>query len=61
MTAVWEFDVGVSTHDRLRRGETVAAVRRVVVAEDTYDGAALLACQIAAADGVIPTELWWRF
>lgn len=61
MSDIYEFDVGVSTHDRLRRGERVAAYRRVTVAGDSYTDAALLACQMAACDGAMPTDLLWRF
>lgn len=59
--AVWEFDVGVSTHDLLRVGVTVHHYRRVRVVEDGYQRAALLACQMAAfPEGVLPTDLLWR-
>lgn len=58
---VWEFDVGVSTHDLLQAGVPVADYRRVTVAAASYTDAALLACQLAAAvDGAMPTDLLIR-
>lgn len=56
VTTVWEFDVGVSSHDLLQAGVPVAAWRRVEVAAPSYLEAQLVACQLAAAvDGAMPT------
>lgn len=57
---VWEFDVAVSTHDRLKRGVTVAAWRRVTVWSESYTDASLAALQLAAADGAMPTDILGR-
>lgn len=52
----WEFDVGVSTHDLLKEGVTVRHYTRVSVSAVTYVEARLVACQVAAAGGWMPTE-----
>lgn len=39
----WEFDVAVSTHNWLKRGETVPDYRRVTVASPSYLDASLCA------------------
>jgi hypothetical protein len=52
----WEFDVGVSTHDLLRQGVTVRHYTRVSVAASHYVEARLIACQLAACGGWMPTE-----
>lgn len=58
---VWEFDVAVSTHDLLRDGFTVAQWRRVTVAADGYSEASLVALQMAACRGWMPTDILWRY
>lgn len=52
--------MGVSTHDLLREGVPVADWRRVTVAAGSYGEAALVACQLAAADGAMPTDVLLR-
>lgn len=54
--SVWEFDVGVSNHDLLKDGVTVRHYTRVTVAAETYTEARLVACQLAACGGWMPTE-----
>ena len=61
MSSVYEFDVDVSTHDMLKRGVLVADRRRVTVVADDYRTASLVALQLAATDGALPTDLWWRY
>lgn len=56
----WEFDVGVSTHDLLRRGVTVRHYTRVSVVASSYVEAQLTACQLAACGGWMPTEALLR-
>lgn len=51
----WEFDIGVSTHDLLRDGVTVRHWTRVHVAAGSYAEARLIACQMAACGGWMPT------
>jgi hypothetical protein len=53
---VWEFDIGVSNHDYLAQGITVVEYRRVTVLADTFLQARLIASQLAASDGMMPTE-----
>jgi hypothetical protein len=57
----WEFDVGVSTYDLLKRHVVVAEWRRVVVLAPSYVEGALLACQLAGSGDVVVTELLWRY
>jgi len=52
----WEFDVGVSTHDLLKEGVTVRHFTRVSVIAGGYIEARLVACQLAACGGWMPTE-----
>ena len=52
----WEFDVGVSTHDLLKEGITVRHFTRVNVIANGYVEARLVACQLAACGGWMPTE-----
>lgn len=52
----WEFDVGVSNHDLLKEGVVVRHYTRVSVWAETYAEARLIACQVAAAGGWMPTE-----
>lgn len=54
---VWEFDVGVSTHDLLKLGITVHHYTRVQVAEDDHRTAGLIALEMAACGGLMPTAL----
>lgn len=56
----WEFDVGVSNHDLLREGVIVRHYTRVSVAAESYTEARLVACQLAAAGGWMPTEALLR-
>lgn len=56
----WEFDIGVSTHDLLREGVVVRHYTRVSVSAETYVEARLVACQLAAAGGWMPTEALLR-
>lgn len=53
---VWEFDVGVTTHDLLRVGVTVRHYTRVSVFAQSFTEARLIACQLAACGGWMPTE-----
>lgn len=62
MSVVWEFDVAVSTHGWLRRGEPVLDYRRVEVLAGDYLEAGLLAYAMAAGpDGAVVTDLMWRY
>lgn len=54
--SVWEFDVGVSTHDLLKQGVIVRHYTRVSVDAETYTEARQVACQLAACGGWMPTE-----
>lgn len=56
-TTEWEFDVGVSTHDWLKEGVTVHHYTRVQVAADDHQTASLIALEMAAAGGWMPTML----
>lgn len=56
----WEFDVGVSTHDLLREGVVVRHYTRVSVFASSHVEARLVACQLAAAGGWMPTEALLR-
>jgi hypothetical protein len=58
----YEFDVAVSTHDRLRRGETAVSFTRVSVLADSYADAALCAIQLAqcAPGDPVATDVLWR-
>lgn len=59
---VWAFDVAVSTHDGLRRGEVALDYRRVEVLADGYLDASLTAYAMAAGpDGAVVTDLLWRY
>lgn len=53
----YEFDVGVSTHDQLRKGITVDHYTRVQVFAENHQLAGLIALEIAAAGGWMPTLL----
>jgi hypothetical protein len=62
VSAAWEFDVAVSTHDGLRRGEAVLDYRRVAVLAEDYLEAGLLAYAMAAGpDDAVVTDLMWRY
>lgn len=52
---VFAFDVYGSTHDLLKQGVTEPYRHRVIVAADNRDEAALVACQMVACRGQIPT------
>lgn len=54
---VFTFDVGVSTHGLLREGVTVRHHTRVTVASEDFLSAQLMACQMAACGGWMPTEV----
>ena len=56
----WEFDVGVTTHDLLKESVVVRHYTRVSVSAATYVEARLLACQVAACGGWMPTEALLR-
>ncbi|MBK1785126.1 hypothetical protein [Prauserella cavernicola] len=47
----WEFDVGVTTHELLQQGVTVAQWARVDVAASSYLEAAQLAIQMGGVVG----------
>lgn len=53
---MWEFDVGVSTHDLLRQGVLAHHWTRVTVAAPTFATAQIIACEMAACGGWMPTE-----
>lgn len=55
----WSFDISWSTHDALKAGITELGYNRVVVAADSHDEAALIACQMVACHGM-PTALYDR-
>lgn len=55
MSHIWEFDVGVSTHDLLREGCVVRHYTRVQVAATTYAEAQNTAAALAACGGWMPT------
>ena len=55
MNEVWEFDVGVSTHDLLRIGCIVHHYTRVEVAARTLAEAQDTAAALAACGGWMPT------
>jgi hypothetical protein len=59
--SVWEFEVGVTTHDDLKRGVTLRHWTRVSAEGRTRDDAALVALQTASCGGWIPTGLIDRF
>lgn len=56
----WEFDVGVSTHDLLKNGIVVHHWTLVHVAAPNHLEARLIACQMAAAGGWMPTDVLTR-
>lgn len=56
----WEFDVGVSTHDLLKVGITVAHYTRVQVVAETHLEASLIALEMASAGGWMPTDILVR-
>lgn len=55
MSDIYEFDVGVSTHDLLREGCTVHHYTRVEVVADTLAEAQDIAAAMAACGGWMPT------
>lgn len=54
--STWVVDVETATHDDLREGETVTRVSRVQVLALDETEAMLVACQMAATDGRMPTR-----
>lgn len=56
---IFEFDVGVSTHDLLRSGVIVRHYVRVQVWSESYTDARLTACQMAACGGWMPTACFY--
>lgn len=53
---VWEFDIGVSTHDLLKEAITVHHYTRVTVAwEGSFEEAQDIACGMASCGGWMPT------
>jgi hypothetical protein len=59
---VFNFDVGVTTHDLLKQGVTVDHYRRVVVAAEDYTETAVIACQMAGiAQDLYVTDCLVRF
>lgn len=53
---VWTVDVETATHDDLREGETVTRISRVQVLAPDETEAKLVACQMAATGGRMPTK-----
>lgn len=53
---VWTVDVETATHDDLREGKTVTQISRVQVIAPDETEAKLVACQMAARDGRMPTR-----
>lgn len=56
LTRVWDFYVGVSTHDLLKEGITVHHYTYVQVAARTYAEAQDIAAAMAACGGWMPTK-----
>lgn len=56
LTRTWDFYVGVSTHDLLKRGITVRHYTYVQVAARTYAEAQDIAVAMAACGGWMPTK-----
>lgn len=52
---VWEFDVGVSTHDLLKCGVIIRHFTRVIVSAPTHIEGQCIATQMAACGGWMPT------
>lgn len=57
--SVWEFDVGVTTHDALKEGCTVLWWLNTRVWADSYAEASLIAAQMGACHGYV-TECRYR-
>ncbi len=57
--SVWEFDVGVTTHELLQKGVTVAQWVRVHVWSDDAIEAHIIAGQIVGCHGYV-TEIRYR-
>lgn len=53
---VWTVDVETATHDDLRAGETCTSASRIQVLAPNEVEAKLVACQMAAKDGRMPTK-----
>lgn len=59
---IWEFDVGISTHEHLQQGDVVLDYRRVIVLAEDYQKASLTAYALASIpDNPLITELLWRY
>lgn len=58
--SVWSYDVAVSTHEDLREGWLVHHWTRVTVAAESESEARLIACQMAACGGWMPTKVMLR-
>lgn len=56
---VWEFDVGVTTHEALKEGHTVLWWFNTRVLADSYMEASLTAAQMGACHGYV-TEVRYR-
>lgn len=56
----WAFDVSFSTHDLLKEGITEWRWRRVVVWEENFTEARLIACQMVIALGFYATGCYVR-
>jgi hypothetical protein len=52
----WTVDVETATHDDLREGETVTRISRIQVLAPDETEAKLVACQMAARPGRMPTR-----
>lgn len=59
---VWEFDVGITTHEHLQQGDLVLDYRRVTVLAEDYPQAMLTAYYLAALpDEPVITDILWRY
>lgn len=58
--SVWEFDVGVTTHEDLKEGCTVLWWFNTRVEADTYMEASLVAAQMAHVGDLYVTECRYR-
>lgn len=57
---VWEFDVGVTTHDALKEGHTVLWWFNTRVLAEDYMEASLVAAQMAHVGDLYVTECRYR-
>lgn len=58
--SVWEFDVGVTTHEDLKEGRTVLWWFNTRVWADTYAEASLIAAQMAHVGDLYVTACLYR-